>query len=167
MNEPDATTDISLELTSGQDFGTEIIARAHLRQLTRGHEPEFDPISGHGDPGAPAEFEIIEWELLTANGQLPNGQPEPLFDFNVNDEQILRALLGSEFPELERKAHQLTSGDWLPSAPEPELIRQARRLNAELSIYRGHKQARTSDRWERIRHHAKELVSTIINELCT
>lgn len=115
MDEPDATADISLELTSSQDFSTEIIARAHLRQLTPATEPYFNHVTGDADPGGAAEFEIIEWELLTANGQLPNGSPEPLFSAASgvkNDEAVLRGLLGVEFKELERKAHSLATGNW-------------------------------------------------------
>jgi hypothetical protein len=102
---PDATVEISLELTSGSDFGREIIARAHLRQTAPAQEPYFNRVTGDADPGGAAEFTILEWELESTSG-------EPLFQDQGADEKALRALLGVEFEELERKAHALAQGDW-------------------------------------------------------
>jgi HAMP domain-containing protein len=155
---PDATVEISLELNSGSDFGVEIIAKAHLRQLTRGHEPHFNPVTGDGDPGAPAEFTILEWELESTSG-------EPFFRDQGADEKVLRALLGPEFSSLERKAHELATGEWSPGPPEPNLLRFAKQLNAELSIYEGHRQARTYERKQRIRWLTESLFSAVSQRL--
>jgi hypothetical protein len=102
---PDATVEISLELGSANDFGVEIIAKAHLRQTAPAQEPSFNHITGDADPGAAAEFTILEWELESTSG-------EPLFREQGVDEKVLRALLGVEFEEIERKAIALAQGDW-------------------------------------------------------
>jgi hypothetical protein len=149
---PDATVEISLEINSDSDFGVEIIARAHLRQTAPAQEPSFD------DPGAGPEFEIMEWELESTDGQ-------PLFKNRDMDEPVLKYLLGPEFPSLERKAHELATGEWSPSPPEPAILRFAKQLNAELSIYEGHRQAQTPDRKQRIRGLAESLFSAVSQRL--